>query len=550
MGVSNAISVPLPNNSTCTLGNIVTPIVVSHLNFWLDGYDAAKRAYLVDGFTNGFSIEYSSPAFSAFHRNHLSARENPTILRDMISTELSIGRVSGPFQAPPFNHFVTSPLGLIPKKSGQFRIIHDLSYPRNAGVNSFINDCDASVSYETLDDVVNLVLQAGAGALIAKSDIESAFRIIPICPSDRHLLGFMVDNEYYVDNCLPMGCRSSCAIFEQFSKALQWVAQNKLLIPYVSHILDDFIFIGPSNSQIAENALDAFLALCHHCNVPIKEEKTIRPAPCVVVHGIELDSVKMQARLPMEKIKAAKESIEQLLMQRHATLKELQSVIGLLNFACKVVAPGRPFLRRLINLTLGLKQPHHRRALNREVQADLSAWIIFLRSFNGISMFTQFQVFHSPHIKLFSDASGTMGFAGVCGSKWFARSWPPGWDPVHITAKEMFPITLICEIWGFLLRNRRILFYTDNAAVAEIVNKQTCKDTFTMELVRRLVVASLKFNIVFRAKHIHGYTNVVADNLSRLSFQAARKQAPWLDLSQTPLDPQLLHTSWSPPPDD
>ena len=43
-----------------------------------------------------------------------------------------------------------------------------------------------------------------------------------------------------MDAVLPMGCSSSCAIFECFSAALQWIAENKLHATAVVHFLDDF----------------------------------------------------------------------------------------------------------------------------------------------------------------------------------------------------------------------------------------------------------------------------------------------------------------------
>lgn len=42
------------------------------------------------------------------------------------------------------------------------------------------------------------------------------------------------------------------------------------------------------------------------------------------------------------------------------TVKELQSLIGLLNFACNIVSPGRSFLRRLIDLTMGIKKQYYK----------------------------------------------------------------------------------------------------------------------------------------------------------------------------------------------
>ena len=83
-------------------------------------------------------------------------------------------------------------LGLIPKKqAGEFCLIHDLSFPHYDLVNDHIPKEASRVSYEMLDDIVALVKTNGPGSLMAKADIESAFRIIPIHPDDYHLLGFM-----------------------------------------------------------------------------------------------------------------------------------------------------------------------------------------------------------------------------------------------------------------------------------------------------------------------------------------------------------------------
>lgn len=50
------------------------------------------------------------------------------------------------------------------------------------------------------------------------------------------------------------------------------------------------------------------------------------------------------------------------------------------------------------------------------------------------------------------------------------------------------------------------------------INKQTSKEKSIMRLIRRLVLATLSYNIHFRAKHIPGKHNVTADRLSRFQF--------------------------------
>ena len=59
----------------------------------------------------------------------------------------------------------------------------------------------------------------------------------------------------------------------------------------------------------------------------------------------------MEARIPAEKINRLSLLIQQFENKHSCTLKELQSLIGSLNFACKVDPPGRPFLQRMIDLT-------------------------------------------------------------------------------------------------------------------------------------------------------------------------------------------------------
>jgi len=64
----------------------------------------------------------------------------------------------------------------------------------------------------------------------------------------------------------------------------------------------------------------------------------------------------MEARLPEEKLQKCRNLSTDFFSRRSVCLKELQSLIGLLNFTCLVVVPGRAFLRRLIDLTKGSLQ--------------------------------------------------------------------------------------------------------------------------------------------------------------------------------------------------
>ena len=79
----------------------------------------------------------------------------------------------------------------------------------------------STVHYATVDDAISLIKKSGRGSALAKTDIKSAFRIIPVHPSDYQRLGFQSKGKWYVDRCLLVGCSSSCRIFEAFSSSLE-----------------------------------------------------------------------------------------------------------------------------------------------------------------------------------------------------------------------------------------------------------------------------------------------------------------------------------------
>ncbi|XP_052806563.1 uncharacterized protein LOC128235808 [Mya arenaria] len=232
--------------------------------------------------------------------------------------------------------------------------------------------------------------------------------------------------------------------------------------------------------------------------------------------GIELDSIAMVKRLPFEKVEKIRDCLSRMKRKKKATLQELQSLMGLLNFACAVVVPGRAFLRRMIDLTMGLQQPHHKRRLTLDVREDLEAWSVFINTLNGISMMLPDRWDSSTALDLYTDASN-IGFGGYFNDRYFAGVWPVDsvWHTLHITVKELFPLVLALELWGSLLQNKCIVFHSDIEAVVHIINKQSSKDKHLMKLVRRFVVKTLQHNVLCRAEHIPGSHNILADFLSR-----------------------------------
>ncbi|KAK3088021.1 hypothetical protein FSP39_013582 [Pinctada imbricata] len=278
--------------------------------------------------------------------------------------------------------------------------------------------------------------------------------------------------------------------------------------------------------------------MCDEIQIPIKQSKTVNPTTKIVFLGLEIDTIKLEIRLPDEKLAKIRSSIIQALNSKKLTLRQLQSLIGLLNYACTVVSPGRAFLRRVIDLTIGLTKPFYVRRLTQEAKADLHAWSVFLEHFNGKAVLLSDKWESSDSLNLFTDASNLV-FGGVFQNKWFYGKWDASWSTVHITIKELFPIVLAIELFANDMANSKVNFYSDNLAVVHIINNQTSKDKLIMRLVRRLVISVLQNNLFFRARHIPGIQNVAADMLSRLQISKFKQLYPHMDQNPTPVQQPL-----------
>ena len=82
------------------------------------------------------------------------------------------------------------------------------------------------------------------------------------------------------------------------------------------------------------------------------------PTRVITFLGITIDTVFVETRLPEDKLEKAKTLVEEFRKKQKVILRELQSLIGILNFACKVIVPGRAFLRRITYMTVGVQKDH------------------------------------------------------------------------------------------------------------------------------------------------------------------------------------------------
>jgi len=141
-------------------------------------------------------------------------------------------------------------------------------------------------------------------------------------------------------------------------------------IKHILHLLDDFItFEQPDNC--AERNMALLYLIFNRLNIPMAKHKTCGPDTVIEYLGIILDSIKMEARLPNGKLNRITQILTEFENRQSCTKRELLQLLGHLNFASRVVVPGRSFISHLITLSTTVKSLHHQVKLNKECREDI-----------------------------------------------------------------------------------------------------------------------------------------------------------------------------------
>lgn len=214
--------------------------------------------------------------------------------------------------------------------------------------------------------------------------------------------------------------------------------------------------------------LETLFGIFRSFGVPLAVDKTEGPCTTLCFLGIELDSMQMECHLPLVKLSDLRRLVQEALVKTKITLRLLQSLLGKLNFACRIIPMGRIFCRRLAQATAGVRQPHYLIRLRREHREDLRVWDTFLEEYNGRSLWMAEGVSNSE-LQLFTDAAGAVGYGAFFQGHWSVGRWPEVWRVQGLTANlcllELFPIVVAIELWGREMSNRSICFHCDNMSV-------------------------------------------------------------------------------------
>ena len=582
------------------LESIVTPVKIEKFRGSLEEacYPRDEINFIRNGFTHGFDIGYQGPQIRQSGANNIPLKiGNKVELWNKLMKEVRLRRVAGPFDRIPFENYIQSPIGLVPKVGGNTRLIFHLSYDFDEKDEKFLNHYTPKelcpVSYRDIDHAVKAYLcmkdknthEKGGTDNVSKeprktrvvfggkTDVQSAFRLVPLKKQYWKWLVMKAQNpvvgqwQFFIDKCLPFGTSISCAVFQRISDAIKYLIEHRTdTIFEITNYLDDFLFLVLTLAK-CNGLIKEFLDLCNMIGIPIADDKTVWANELVVFLGVLLDGKHFMIRLLLEKRVKVVNMIKLMLSKNKAKVGELQELCGYLNFLCKVIFPGCPFIRRMYakyskNITLPgfnkrevgsnatrvqLKSYQHV-GLDAEFKADCQIWLQFLdQQESWVEVVNRPMIdILSPDITLtdinfYSDASALskLGFGCLLDSKWLRGDWDPEFIKKYEPSIEYLELFALCAgifTWGEFLKNTRITVFCDNTAVVAMIKNMTSSCKNCMMLIRMLTLQGLKFNRRLRAKYVSTKQNFLVDSLSRGQIHRFSRLGPHMDIN-----PWMIH---------
>ena len=522
--------------------------------------------WIADCITNGANLGYSGPRTPLLQlRNHQSASDNLPATQALLEEELQQGWLTGWFATPPFHNLRVSPLGLVPKSDGTFRLVHDFSFPAGDSINMFVEKQQSR--YITFGTVLRDVTRSGRNSVMLKFDVHAAFQQVPIRAQDRHLCGVHLEGKgfAYAVRC-PFGLSSSSHIWERFGEMLSILIESHAcgrgqpLRRYV----DDFFKVFASLPEALRFVLDekdGLFALARIYGIPLKISKYEGPAQTMTFLGFSIDTVTLTVALPDDKRAKYMAKIQTLVGQSTWTLRDLQSCIGVMMFISRIFKPGRALAGRLIGLQRGLRDRRPTAILTPPPAAvrDLCIFRNLLRAWPGTSAI-QWVLDQDrssdpgmlPELIFHTDATPAVGKGVVCAStgEWTFQHFST--EELEFARVDTAPAmsaleglaTLLCfATFRSSIRGKRIEVNIDNEALVLALRKGHSSSNSTQDVVSAIHLLMLIDQVSATWVFVPSAQNL-ADPVSRSQVSEARSMlgATGRSLHPSPKTPCLPPT--------
>ena len=399
------------------------------------------------------------------------------------------------------------------KDAADRRVILDLSFPKGSAVNDFISkefylEEKIDLVYPKVDDFIQLIKQKGQGCLLFKTDLSRAYRQLSYDPISFNLVAFVWRKHIFCDTVLTMGSRSSAYCCQKFTNAISFI-MFKLGI-YVLNYLDDL-----ASAEVGNNAMFAFKtiqAVLQKCGIDESKKKACPPSTIMTFVGVLFNTETMTIEITPERLQELQILLATWLGKENATLKEIQSLLGKLNFVAACVRPGRVLLKWLKQLYKENTKSH---PIPLYVKKDIIWWYSFLPLYNGVSMML-YEQWCSPD-SVFSCDSSLQACGGFWNGRYFHTKFPAfvAEKRYSINILEMLAIIVCLKLWGYLFVGKRIQIFCDNESVCHCINSGRTQNEVLQSCLREVCFLAAIHEFQIKAVHLSSSDNRLADHLSR-----------------------------------
>ncbi|MEL7521066.1 MAG: reverse transcriptase domain-containing protein, partial [Cyanobacteria bacterium J06553_1] len=311
--------------------------------------------------TRGLIFEFSTlPPLSADpprnRKSHMS------VVRKMVSDLIARGIVR---QEPVNTRVFYSHLFVVPKKEGKFRLIIDLKKMNKHVVRK-------TKEYLKIKEVTRTIMQPGWAC---KIDLQDAYYQVPIAQGFTKYLAFPLDGKTFTFQFLPFGLTTAPWAFSRIITPIKGYFHKKG-VNFHSY-LDDFIIICPS-LDLLKVQIKLVQETLSDLGLKINLEKSVLiPTRELEYLGIWVDCLHLRVSVTQKKKDLICRKIPEFLLKDRFSKRDLESLVGLMNFLAPCIHLGRMYLAPMQRFLSQIKTPNRDLLLfnPKELEAPLSVWL-------------------------------------------------------------------------------------------------------------------------------------------------------------------------------
>lgn len=522
---------------------------------------------------------------SVRHENHPSIRDNMSQVVEELEKEMAEGRRPNWFAEPPFEWFIQSPVGQVPKvkvslaESGKFvleeslRVIMDWSFgleKRVSGDKAAPDSINAQIplmdiSCISFDQMLVTFLEAGKGAFATVFDFAHAHQSISVRVEDWPVgLVYIPGKGYAISTRCQYGSRRSGGVWEVFAELFTVLLYVKWGIAGVLRWVDDLChFAKDKEAALHVQALVVYLS--QRYGFKLHPAKIRGPLEVGEFMGLLWCPAECTISLPPTKRFKYTEALGSLLLAAQWRVSDIHSAMGIIVYLSRLLVSIRfmavDWAALLKGMAPNTKAPLHLASCRPPKQLcwHIKTVLAVLKLHSGSStpfIHSKMKAFVGPRVpplEIFVDASGSCGWGCFVPltKKWACGLWSSEQIESHWVSEgkssPLFEAQGLCmALWSLGLRDQEILVRSDASVVVEKYKRPSSrfgKVEKLNEAMLALCVSECMLNVSIVLSHIPGVSNVYADLLSRgkqglADFLSRATSEGW-----SPLDSRVQATS-------